>query len=184
MAQSIICFMSTIFSISFSPSILGNIHNKNKHCLSLTITPISSFRNRNLINKSPRLELDVGRRCQQRLPFVWRFLLCSQSRILRLASWLSLTSCLPFSPVTLHKPQIIQVRDEYLVLSGAYFIWRRKWQPTPVFLPRESYGQRSLAGYSPRGRKSLNHHKSNNRKGLNNRKTKPAPSPPRGHIHL
>ena len=25
--------------------------------------------------------------------------------------------------------------------------WRRKWQPTPVFLPRESHGQRSLAGY-------------------------------------
>ena len=29
--------------------------------------------------------------------------------------------------------------------------WRREWQPTPVFLPRESYGQRSLAGYSPWG---------------------------------
>ena len=28
--------------------------------------------------------------------------------------------------------------------------WRRKWQPTPVFLPRESHGQRSLAGYSPK----------------------------------
>ena len=28
--------------------------------------------------------------------------------------------------------------------------WRRKWQPTPVFLPRKSHGQRSLAGYSPR----------------------------------
>ena len=27
--------------------------------------------------------------------------------------------------------------------------WRRKWQPTPVFLPRKSHGQRSLAGYSP-----------------------------------
>ena len=27
--------------------------------------------------------------------------------------------------------------------------WRRKWQPTPVFLPREFYGQRSLVGYSP-----------------------------------
>ena len=27
--------------------------------------------------------------------------------------------------------------------------WRRAWQPTPVFLPRESNGQRSLAGYSP-----------------------------------
>ena len=26
--------------------------------------------------------------------------------------------------------------------------WRRKWQPTPVFWPRESHGQRSLVGYS------------------------------------
>ena len=25
--------------------------------------------------------------------------------------------------------------------------WRRKWQPTPVFLPGKSHGQRSLAGY-------------------------------------
>ena len=31
--------------------------------------------------------------------------------------------------------------------------WRREWQPTPVFLPGESHGQRSLAGYSPQGRK-------------------------------
>ena len=27
--------------------------------------------------------------------------------------------------------------------------WRRAWQPTPVFLPGESHGQRSLTGYSP-----------------------------------
>ena len=27
----------------------------------------------------------------------------------------------------------------------------REWQPTPVFLPGESHGQRSLAGYSPWG---------------------------------
>ena len=27
--------------------------------------------------------------------------------------------------------------------------WRRKWQPTPVFLPGEFNGQRSLVGYSP-----------------------------------
>ena len=27
--------------------------------------------------------------------------------------------------------------------------WRRKWQPTPVFLPGESHGQRNLVGYSP-----------------------------------
>ena len=31
--------------------------------------------------------------------------------------------------------------------------WRRKWQPTPVFLPGESHGRSSLVGYSPRGRK-------------------------------
>ena len=30
---------------------------------------------------------------------------------------------------------------------------RRAWQPTPVFLPGESHGQRSLVGYSPWGRK-------------------------------
>ena len=30
--------------------------------------------------------------------------------------------------------------------------WRRAWQPTPVFSPGESHGQRSLAGYSPWGR--------------------------------
>ena len=28
--------------------------------------------------------------------------------------------------------------------------WRRKWQPTPAFLPGESHGQRGLVGYSPR----------------------------------
>ena len=27
--------------------------------------------------------------------------------------------------------------------------WRKKWQPTPVFLPGESHRQRSLVGYGP-----------------------------------
>ena len=31
--------------------------------------------------------------------------------------------------------------------------WRKKWQSTPVFLPGEPHGQRSLVGYSPWGRK-------------------------------
>ena len=35
--------------------------------------------------------------------------------------------------------------------------WRRKWQLTPVFLPGKSHGQRSLAGYSPRGCKRVGH---------------------------
>ena len=31
--------------------------------------------------------------------------------------------------------------------------YKRAWQSTPVFLPREFHGQRSLTGYSPKGRK-------------------------------
>ena len=38
-------------------------------------------------------------------------------------------------------------------LSSIY--WRRKWQPTPGFLPGESHGQRSLADYNPWGHKEL-----------------------------
>ena len=33
--------------------------------------------------------------------------------------------------------------------------WRREWQPTPVFLPGDFYGQRSLARHSPWDRKEL-----------------------------
>ena len=45
------------------------------------------------------------------------------------------------------KPEIqVQSLDrEYPLKKG--------WQPTPVFLPGESHGQRSLAGYSPGGPK-------------------------------
>ena len=32
---------------------------------------------------------------------------------------------------------------------------RREWRPTPVLLPGESHGQRSLVGYSPWGLKEL-----------------------------
>ena len=39
--------------------------------------------------------------------------------------------------------------------------WRRKWQPSPVFLPEESRGQRSLAG-------SWGHKESDTTEGLNN----------------
>jgi len=28
-------------------------------------------------------------------------------------------------------------------------LWKRKWQPSPVFLPGKLFGQRNLAGYSP-----------------------------------
>ena len=33
--------------------------------------------------------------------------------------------------------------------------WRRKWQPTPLFMPGTSHGQRKLVGYSPWGFEEL-----------------------------
>ena len=36
-------------------------------------------------------------------------------------------------------------------------LWRKKWQPTPVILPKKSHGQRSLEGYSPWGHKRAGH---------------------------
>ena len=49
--------------------------------------------------------------------------------------------------------------------------WRRAWQPTPVFLPGESHGQRSLVGYRPWSHKELDMLKglSMARIGMNNK---------------
>ena len=47
------------------------------------------------------------------------------------------------------------VGDPGLIPGLGRYPWRRKWQPTPVLLPGESHGWRSLVGYSPQGRKEL-----------------------------
>ena len=44
-------------------------------------------------------------------------------------------------------------RDAGLIPWVGKIPWRRKWQPTPVFLLEKSRGQRRLAGYSPWGHK-------------------------------
>ena len=46
-----------------------------------------------------------------------------------------------------------EARDVGLIPGSGRFPWRRKWQPTPVFLPGKFHGQRSLVGYNPRGHK-------------------------------
>ena len=43
------------------------------------------------------------------------------------------------------------VRDTGSIPGSGRSPWRRKWQPTPVFLPGESHDQRSLVGCSPQG---------------------------------
>ena len=44
------------------------------------------------------------------------------------------------------------IRDSRFMMKQLQH-WKRNWQSTPVFLPGESHGWRSLAGYSPQGRK-------------------------------
>ena len=51
------------------------------------------------------------------------------------------------------KEYTCNVGDLGSILGLGKIPWRRALQPTPVFLPGESHGQRSLVGYSPRGRK-------------------------------
>ena len=65
----------------------------------------------------------------------------------------------PFLEGTLRKiPEVHLIRLElavkgFFVFCLFFFFWRRKWQPTPVFMPGKSHGTRSLVGYSPWGRK-------------------------------
>ena len=49
--------------------------------------------------------------------------------------------------------QATQVRS-----LGQEELLEKEWQPTPVFLPGESRGQRSLAGYGPWGHKRVGHY--------------------------
>ena len=62
-------------------------------------------------------------------------------------SWASLVAQMVKNPPAM--------RETWVWSPGWEDPWRRAWQPTPVFLPGESHGQRSLAGYSRRGRKEL-----------------------------
>ena len=41
------------------------------------------------------------------------------------------------------------MREAQVLSLGQEDHWRREWQPTPVYLPGEFHGQRSLADYSP-----------------------------------
>ena len=54
--------------------------------------------------------------------------------------------CFSFIPISLQLP-----KASFMDLSNVT-IRRRKWQPTPVFLPKESCGQGSLVGCCPWGR--------------------------------
>ena len=54
-----------------------------------------------------------------------------------------------------HLPPVQETQVQSLgsIAGSGRPTWRMKWQPTPVFLPGESHGRRSLVGYSPRGQR-------------------------------
>jgi len=54
-----------------------------------------------------------------------------------------------------NSPAVEDMQELWVRSLGREVPWRRAWQPTSVFLPGESHGQRSLAGYSSKGRKEL-----------------------------
>ena len=53
------------------------------------------------------------------------------------------------SPVAQTANSVPVARETRVQSLGWEDPWRRKWQPTPAFLPGESQRQKSLAGYSP-----------------------------------
>ena len=44
--------------------------------------------------------------------------------------------------------------DAGFILGSRKISWRRKWQPTPAFLPRKPHRLRSLVGYNPWGHRA------------------------------
>ena len=62
--------------------------------------------------------------------------------------------CFPGGSVVKNLPA--NAGDAGLIRVGK-ILWRRKRQPTLLFLPEKSHGQRSLAGYNPWGRQRVGH---------------------------
>ena len=81
-----------------------------------------------------------------------------KTRVIHLISvLLSFFTGFPGGSVVKNLPSNVRdIGDASLIFGLGRSPWRRKWQPTPVFLPVKSQGQRSLVGYSPWGHKESN----------------------------
>ena len=62
---------------------------------------------------------------------------------------------MPYSLVAQMVKNLPAMQETWIQSLGQEDPLEKEWQPTPVFSPGESHGQRSLAGYSPWGRKEL-----------------------------
>ena len=83
----------------------------------------------------------------------WKLMTCVVNLLVSISSVNSklLYSMVGASRVTRGKEPTCQCRRHRFDPWVGKIPWRRKWQPTPVFLPGQFRGQRSLTGYSPWG---------------------------------
>ena len=63
----------------------------------------------------------------------------------------------PEGTAVMHLPTMQRFKRHRFYTWVEKIAWRRAWQPTLVFLPGESHGQRSLADCSPWGRERVGH---------------------------
>ena len=93
--------------------------------------------------------------------YTWNYykVICQLYLFFLIVSWLK-----GFPSVSVSKESACKAGDRLQYKRPSFdpwvrkFPWRRKWQPTPIFLPREVHGQRNLVGYSPwawKSRKNL-----------------------------
>ena len=71
--------------------------------------------------------------------------------VMQISVWVQIQGGFPGSPVVKNAYQGRRHKRPGFGPCVGKTPWRRAWQPTPVFLPGESHGQRSLAGFSPWG---------------------------------
>ena len=77
--------------------------------------------------------------------YLWACIMCTVTRIKELSWWLS------------GKESACQCRRYGFDPWVGKTPWRKKWQPTPIFLPGKLHGQRALVGYSPWGHERVRH---------------------------
>ena len=89
----------------------------------------------------------------------WRIPVHLSSLIPRMARFTLAVSCVSTSSVCMCRVLngwcVSLIQSSQVVDATQCLSWRRKWQPTPAFLPGKFHGQRSLEGYNPRGCKEL-----------------------------
>ena len=86
----------------------------------------------------------------RRIPsYKWVSKFCIQGNCWMMLSDHWFAGSIPASLVAQMVKNLPAVQETRFCLWVGKIPWRRKWQPTPVFLPEESHGQRSLVGCSP-----------------------------------